>query len=87
MIPTKAKETFWDVVEECLEHFHHLPKPAAHERSRAFRTRLESLPPGIASDVIYHAEPFDIDCDITGHQLDLSAYSCQYDTILNRHNW
>jgi hypothetical protein len=87
MIDSKAKDAFWDVVEDCLVEIHGLSKPAAHQRSVDLRARIESPPTGMSSEIFYHAEPFDVACDIAGRQLDLSHYRFQYDYILNRHNW
>lgn len=87
MIDTKAKETFWQVVEECLIEIHGLSKPEAHRRSRDLYTRIEATPAGMSSDIFYHAEPFDVACDMAGRQLALSQYRRQYDPIVQRHNW
>ncbi len=87
MIDPKAKDAFWEVVEDCLVEIHGLSKPDAHKRSMDLRTRIESPPTGMSSDIFYHDEPFDVACDIVGRQLDLSQYRPQYDPILNRHNW
>jgi hypothetical protein len=87
VIDIKAKDTFWAVVEECLTAIHGLAKPEAHRRSLDLRTRIESAPSGMSSDIFYHAEPFDVACDIAGKQLDLSQYRGQYDPILQQHNW
>ena len=87
MIDIKAKDTFWDVVEECLIAIHGLAKAEAHRRSIDLRTRIESTPAGMSSDILYHAEPFDVACDIAGSQLDLAQYRQKYEPILNCHNW
>ncbi len=87
MIALKAKDAFWEVVEDCLVEIHRLAKLDAHERSMDLRTRIESPPTGMSSDIFYHAEPFDVACDIAERQLDLSQYRLQYNHILNRHNW
>jgi hypothetical protein len=87
VIDIKAKETFWEVVEECLIAIHGLPKPEAHRRSLDLRTRIEAAPAGMSSDIFYHAEPFDVACDIAGNPLDISQYRQQYEPILHRHNW
>ena len=87
MIDTKAKDVFWEVVEECLIVIHGFSKPEAYRRSLDLRTRIEAAPAGMSSDVFYHAEPFDVACDIAGKQLDLAQYRGQYEPILQRHNW
>lgn len=83
----QARDSFWEVVEDCLVEIHQLPRVDAHARRNTLRTRLEQPPPGISSEIVYHAEPFDVACNIAGKQLDLSQYWSQYEPILNRHNW
>ena len=87
MIDQKAKDAFWDVVEDCLVEIHGFHKAVAHKRSLDLRTRIESPPSGMSSDIFYHTEPFDVACDIAGSQLDFSQYRRQYDPIASRHNW
>jgi hypothetical protein len=83
----KTKDTFWEVVEECLTAIHGLTKPEANRRSLDLRTRIETAPAGMSSDIFYHAEPFDVACDIAGNQLNVSQYRQQYEPILHRHHW
>ena len=87
MIDSKAKDTFWDVVEDCLIEFHGLSRVDAHKGSMNLRGRIESPPSGMSSGIFYHAEPFDVACDIVGKSLDLAEYRRKYDPILTRHNW
>ena len=87
MIDSKTKDVFWEIINECLVEIHGLSQREAHKRSLDLRTRIESSQAGISSDIFYHAEPFDVACDIAGKQLDLSQYRPQYEPILNRHNW
>jgi len=87
MIDTQAKETFWEVVAACLIAMHGFAKPEAHRRSLDLRTRIESAPTGMSSDIFYHAEPFDVACDIAGRPLDAAQYRQQYEPILHRHHW
>jgi hypothetical protein len=91
MIDIQAKDEFWTVVEECLQEFHHISAADAVQRSRDLRRRLKSPPPGLpvglANELIYHDEPFDVACDLGGRRLDLSQHRTQYETILGRHNW
>jgi hypothetical protein len=87
VIDIKTKDTFWEVVEECLTAIHGLTKLEAHRRSLDLRTRIETAPAGMSSDIFYHAEPFDVACDIAGNQLNVSQYRQQYEPILHRHHW
>jgi hypothetical protein len=87
MIAQKAKNDFWSVVEDCLVEFHGLARRDAHQRSKDLRKRVEAPPSGISGEMLYHAEPFDVACDIADQALDLSHHRPQYETILGRHHW
>ncbi len=82
-----AKDAFWQVVKDCLIDIHGLSPSEAQKRSRDLRAEIESPPQGLSSDIFYHAEPFDVACDLAGNQLDVLQYRSQYDLILDRHNW
>ena len=88
-IGKKAKDAFWNVVEDSLVEIHGLPRHEAHQRCMDLRTRIESPAPGIGtlSEIFYHAEPFYVACDIAEKDLEPSQYESQYDAILERHNW
>ncbi len=81
------KDAFWEVVEDCLTDIHGLSRSEARRRSHVLRAEIESPPPGLSSDIFYHAEPFDVACDLAGNRLDIWQYRGQYDLILNRHHW
>jgi hypothetical protein len=82
-----VKDAFWQAVEDCLIDIHGLSPSDAHRRGRDLRAEIESPPPGLSSDIFYHAEPFDVACELAGNQLDISQYRSQYDLILDRHHW
>jgi hypothetical protein len=86
-LDSRAKDSFWRVVADCLVEFHAFDPATAQSESNALRQRIEQSPLGICGDVIYHDEPFDVASDIAGKKLDLSQYRSQYDLILQRHNW
>jgi hypothetical protein len=83
----RSKDDFWDVVEDCLRNFHQLTKPDAEQRARGLRRRIENPPPDISSDIFYHAEPFDVACDLADRELDLERNQAEYNSILERHKW
>lgn len=87
MIDKKAVDAFWHVVKECLVQFHGFSESDADKQSATLRMRIESPPTGMSSDMFYHAEPFDVACDIAEKQLDLSKYRQQYYVLLNEHRW
>lgn len=89
MIDPKAAESFWQVVKSCLAQFHGFSESEAEQASRSFRKRIESPPTGLSSDIFYHAEPFDVACDLAENSLPLDHpdYRQRYDLILNEHRW
>jgi hypothetical protein len=82
-----AKEAFWKVVEDCLTEIHGLSLSEAGQRGRNLRAEIESPPQGLSSDIFYHAEPFDVACDLAGNRLDVLQHRDQYDLILDRQHW
>ena len=89
MIDPKAAESFWQVVDACLALFHGFSESEAEEASIRLRKRIESPPAGMSSDVFYHAEPYDVACDLASKllPLDHSDHRHAYDLILNEHRW
>lgn len=87
MITCVQKDEFWSVVEECLVKFHNQEKKAAHLASQLLREKIESPPVGISGDIFYHAEPFNVACDIAGKELPLNRFRKQYEQILSQHRW
>ena len=87
MIDAQAKNEFWDVVEDCLKEFHHYEDYKAKQAINNFSARIEDPPRGLSSDIFYHAEPFDIACDIADKDLELEPRRPRYNKILRRHYW
>lgn len=83
----RAKDSFWQVVSDCLRDFHSFDAAKAQSECNDLRRRVEQSPIGIGGEVIYHDEPFDVACDIAGSKLDLAKHRKPYDLILQRHNW
>jgi hypothetical protein len=84
------KDAFWEVVVDCLTRFHGFAAPLAHEAVLGLRNRVESpvlgdLPASsYDGELIYHAEPFYVACDIAGRQLSLDQLADVYGAILDR---
>ena len=87
MIDPDAKARFWQIVQECLVTIHGLQEDVAQRKSGALREQLESPPTGMSSEILYHAEPFDVACDIAKQRRELSDYREKYQEILSRHRW
>lgn len=87
MIDRKAADAFWHVVKACLIQFHKFSESEADQKIVALRKRIESPPTGMSSDMFYHAEPFDVACDIAEEQLKFEKCRQDYDIILNKYQW
>ncbi len=76
------KASYWKVVEDCLQTFHCLPPGEARKLAKQLRDKVESHPRGMASRIFYHAEPFDVACDLAQKQLSLAEHRTKYEEIL-----
>ncbi len=82
MSTTRLKAAFWQVVSDCLLAFHgRTDEEQAMMEAMRLRVRIENAPGGIDSDMIYHAEPFDLACDLAQRKLDLSEHRERYDRL------
>jgi hypothetical protein len=83
------KDAFWEVVADCLTRFHGFAAPLAREAALRLRDRVESpvgrdLPPSsYDGELIYHAEPFYVACDMARRQLSLDQFADVYGAILD----
>jgi hypothetical protein len=69
MIPRDEAEAFWGVTRDCLIQFHGFPPADAAQGVASLRESLAEIRvPHV--EMIYHAEPFDVACDIAKKQLD-----------------
>ncbi|MBM4047400.1 MAG: hypothetical protein FJ279_20025 [Planctomycetes bacterium] len=87
MIDSISRDRFWMVVEDCLVTFHALSRDEARKRTQELRVRIERDPTGMPSEMVYHAEPFDVACDIAEKPQELPENRQEYDAILSRHSW
>lgn len=85
MISLQHTDAFWRVVEDCLIQFHRFPARIAIQATDDLRTRLRSAPAGLRSDVVYHAEPFDVACDIAGREVAGYGIASDYERIVALH--
>jgi hypothetical protein len=88
-----AKDAFWSVVEDCLKRFHDHGEARAHQSALDLRRQVESPPPGIDGELIYHDEPFYVACDLAGIHDNperdrlFEKNRKLYDLILKSRNW
>ena len=77
VIPVDARQDYWRVVRSCIRVFH--PKQSANALKKAARLRrtVEKLPIR-EMELFFHAEPFDVACDLAGHELKVEQYLNRY---------
>ena len=77
VIPVDAQQDYWRVVRSCIRVFH--PQKSANALKKATRLRktVEKLPIR-EMELFFHAEPFDVACDLAGHQLDIAQHLDRY---------
>jgi hypothetical protein len=77
--------SYWRVVEDCLVELFGLPRNDAQNDVSEYRARLNSLPPDVDQDIVYHDEPFNVASDLADRKLSWELHQEQYHRILERH--
>jgi hypothetical protein len=98
MVESKSATQFWAAVEDCLVQFHRFSRGLAAEKVTDLWRRLGNLtvPPlqGDAEqqgqpsfdDMIYHAEPWYIACNLADEEIPLEPNRATYEQILQRNH-
>jgi hypothetical protein len=91
MVQASTASHFWSAVEDCLVNFHQFDRDKAAEKVIATWRRLPAGPEtkcfeSSFEDMIYHAEPWYIACNIAGQELSLGHYQLQYADVLQRNH-
>lgn len=89
MIDQSEVQTFWEVVQDCLEQIYGLTRAKALATSAKFRKSVEEKSPRDSRALFYHAEPIDVARDLAGKAKDdLSEVDWKkYDSILAQRKW
>lgn len=91
VVDASVAASFWAAIEDCLLEFHHLGRGDAAEKVTGLWRRLSkcsSHPSDTPSfeDMIYHAEPWYIACNLAEKDVPLEeANRGAYQDILKRH--
>ena len=87
MVTAAVAPHFWAAVEDCLVTFHQLKRCEAAEKVtslwRRLPTALDDSNPAF-SDMIYHAEPWQIACNLADHDLPIAGHQRAYRALLIR---
>jgi hypothetical protein len=80
--PLRAPDDFWRVIERCLVEFHGWDVARASERVERFQSFIAPVRSNNEDDLILHAEPFELACDMAGKYLDLAEHRQRYEAII-----
>jgi hypothetical protein len=87
MVTAELAPHFWAAVEECLVTFHEVKPCEAAEQVTLLWRRLpvsvDDAGPSFA-DMIYHAEPWQIACNLANEDLPVASYQAAYQALLVR---
>ena len=85
MVQIAAASHFWAAVQDCLVTFHQFEPREAAEKVTSLWRRLPSAANGSDfSEMIYHAEPWQIACNLAGNDLPVAEHQEAYQAVLQR---
>ena len=77
VIPKDEQDRFWGVVRQCVRRFH--PRCASSTLAEATRLRRKvNRMPVEQRELFYHAEPFDVACNLADNPLDVKDHLAEY---------
>jgi len=77
IIPMAERDHFWEVVRGCIKSFHACCEDLALTKATSLQQRVNGMPVE-EMELFYHAEPFDVACDLAGNRLDVKNYLQRY---------
>lgn len=87
MIDATARAKFWHVVEDCLIKLFSQSPEKARQLWVELSRQIESPPDGLPSEMFYHAEPYDVACDLAGQVPEWDRDRQAYELIVQTHKW
>ena len=85
MVAATSAAHFWAAVEDCLVTFHQFRRCEAADKVTSLWRRLpaavEDSNPAF-SDMIYHAEPWQIACNLADREMAIGQRKKQYQALL-----
>ena len=89
VVSVELASHFWTAIEESLVQFHGLERHGTAQKVARLRLQLAedaALDVGEPSfdDLIYHAEPWYIACDLAGDELPLNGHRSAYVSLLRQ---
>jgi len=87
MVSAAIAPHFWAAVEDCLVTFHRVQRCEAAEKVtnlwRRLPTAMSDADPALG-DMIYHAEPWQVACNLADDDLPIAQHQSAYQALLSR---
>jgi hypothetical protein len=80
VIPKDEQDHFWVVVRQCIRKFHSRCASRTLPKAARLRRKVNDMPVE-QMELFYHAEPFDVACNLANDPLDVKDYLDEYLTI------
>ena len=77
VIPKDEQDHFWSVVRECIRRFHARCADSTLQKATGLRKKVAAMP-AEQMELFYHAEPFDVACDLANTRLDVKDHLDEY---------
>ena len=77
VIPKDEQDHFWSVVRQCIRKFHTRRASATLAAATRLRKKVNGMPVE-QMELFYHAEPFDVACNLADHPLDVKDHLNEY---------
>lgn len=77
VIPKDEQDHFWSVVRQCIRRFHARCASSTLAAATRLRKRVNGMPVE-QMELFYHAEPFDVACNLADNPLDVKDHLNEY---------
>jgi hypothetical protein len=77
VIPKDEQDHFWSVVRLCIRRFHAGCASVTLAAGARLRKKVNGMPVE-QMELFYHAEPFDVACNLANHPLDVKDHLNEY---------
>jgi hypothetical protein len=77
VIPKDEQDHFWSVVRQCIRKFHSRCASSTLAAATRLRKKVSGMPVE-QMELFYHAEPFDVACNLADNPLDAKVYLDEY---------
>lgn len=85
VIPKDEQDHFWSIVRECIRRFHARRAASMLAKATRLRKKVTGMPLE-QMELFYHAEPFDVACNLADNYLDVKDHLDEYLEIRDANN-